>query len=1220
VGSSNSKATNVFQIASASLLGNDSLYGVGALHNVLQVTGTAQTLTDALFLKTGANANLDQLAVSSGNNLVQLGALAEAALQHGGNTFTLTGGAGADTFDLSSLDGTAKVYVNSSASTSGDSIIAGSGGNTLIGGTAASANNSFLFTGTNAISALTSASIIGGGGTNTLRVDTTGDSFSLSNGKFVIGTDASKGTYSNLSGLDVLYVNGSSDTLNLDGADAAGITTIIGGNGPTTIDGTNYVNGRQNLYWDMSQSNGGDSLLGGAVGNGLVGNVFMMANGANLANSTIMGAIHNGTSATDTLQIVQGAQTLGDDVFANEANYGGNIGALLLGSSTLGGNNITLDGNAGTMFDGGLQPLNGAALTVVGGTQADTIDASTFTQNLWINASKGAGDSLVAGTSGNTLIGATSGGNNFVLGSRINGASLVGASNGLDTLQFTDQVTIYSGDLSTVSKIGSLEFLNSNNTVNLGLDAAKAGIKTVILGQGYDSRGGDNISAAGYGLTPITFEVTDQDYLGKSNITGGNGVDTLRFSRDGISVTDGDFANLLQIEVIQASQVAGSTGNHFLIGNSFSAKSLIGGTGRDTVDLTDPGYTPTQTTSYVLGSGYTILTSSGNLPYTKIIGKAGGNEVTISDTGSFKDALFANQSSANIGTLNLTSDTSTGGNSVALSSNAVAAGITKVNLGDGGDTFDATNFKNKNGQSANLTIIGGAGDDLVQTSFAELANLTFNGSHQGNDTLQLVGTSARAITALNGSYDALALNDGNNFVQLSANGAGISSIFGGMGTDTINLSALNTGINVSVNYAQMTNDSIIGSAGTDTLTVDNNNSQGGNDSYFQRKKSIEAVALTDPKGGFNLLLGTNAYAAGIKAVYGFSGTDADTFNAAGFGRALNFVLQDTLAMTQDKITGSGKGDTLSLASTHQIVSNDYFSGITPGSITSFQLGSSPLTAGDTIGSSVHLGSAAQNAGISSLYGSTSFNDTLTQDFSYGEKALFFKTSSGDNLIQVATAAQLNLDTIIGGTGKNTLQITEDSQSINIATYKNKSNIQTLEFAGGSNSLIISGSINHAIGNTGSDTLNASTISNAVTLDGGVSASTGSGVDLLIGSNSNDGNGNTNTFVLANSAGTYYGTTSEGQVNATNYAKIVNYSKGDTLVLSQADLSATGGPGGVAWGNYSFGKAVNGDEIYGDATTKAHFGFYDQVNGQTMLIADIQADSYGALGPMKISFV
>ncbi|MEI6377582.1 MAG: hypothetical protein WCO97_10355, partial [bacterium] len=673
---------------------------------------------------------------------------------------------------------------------------------------------------TNAISALTSASIIGGGGSNTLEVDATSQAFSLGNGSFVNGTDAQGGVFSNLSGLDVLYVNGSSDTLSLDGADAAGITTIVGGSGPTTIDGTNYVNGRQNLYWDLTQSYGGDFLMGGVVGSGKVGNVFLIKNGDNISNSTITGGTHNQLHGTDTLQIAQGGQNIGDDLADPNTPFENisNIGALVLGSDTINGigNNITLGNSAATMFDP--YANNNGAFTLYGGTKADTINASTFSENLWVDGSKGAGDSLVAGVSGNTLIGALSGGNTFVLGSAVNGASLVGASNGLDTLQFAGTVGINTGgntnDLSTVSKIGSLEFLDSNNTVNLGLDAAKAGIKTVILGQGYDSLGGDNISAAGYGLTPITFEVTDQDYLGKSNITGGNGVDTLRFSRDGISVTDGDFANLSQIEVIQASQVAGSTGNHFLIGNSFSAKSLIGGTGRDTVDLTDPGYTPGSTTSYVLNSGYTVLTSSANLPMAKIIGKAGGNEVTISDTGFFTDALFANQSSANIGTLNLTSDTSTGGNSVALSSNAVAAGITKVKLGDGGDTFDATNFKNKNGQAATLVINGGAGDDLVQTSFAELSSLTFNGGHQGNDTLQLVGTSARAITALNGSYDALALNNGNNFVQLTANGAGISSIFGGLGADTINLSALNSGINIDVHYNQLANDSIVGSKRT----------------------------------------------------------------------------------------------------------------------------------------------------------------------------------------------------------------------------------------------------------------------------------------------------------------------------------------------------------------------------------------------------------------------
>jgi len=158
------------------------------------------------------------------------------------------------------------------------------------------------------------------------------------------------------------------------------------------------------------------------------------------------------------------------------------------------------------------------------------------------------------------------------------------------------------------------------------------------------------------------------------------------------------------------------------------------------------------------------------------------------------------------------------------------------------------------------------------------------------------------------------------------------------------------------------------------------------------------------------------------------------------------------------------------------------------------------------------------------------------------------------------------------------------------------------------------SFNHAIGSSGSDNLDAGTTTNEITLDGGSSAI--GGVDLLSGSSTTG----KDTFVLANTARTYYGTTPGGQVtatqSATNYAQITNFAANSTLVLNRTDLGSTGGPGGVAWGNYSFGAAVNGDFINGDETHAAHFGFYDLIAGQNMLIADIQAQKVGTLGPIS----
>lgn len=1028
IGSTNAKASNVYQIGAASLLGNDSIYGSGAGHNLLQVTTAGQTLNDSLFAKMGSLAYLDQISLKGGNNLLQLGASASLALHGavlstslagGGVIVTVTGGAGKDTLDLSGF-GSQNVLVDGSASGLGDSIVAGSGHETLLGGAPTTANNYFLLT----KAALTSpvystafdASIVGGNGTNTLELNSSGQLLSLSNGYTQLN---GRGFSSNVSGIDVLYLNGFSDTLNLNGADAAGITTVVGGKGPSTIDGTNYVSGNQNLYWDLSMSNGGDSLIGGAVGPGNVGNVFRIKNDANLANTHITGSLHGGLSV-DTLQIVQGAQTIGDDDFSLDSN----LGSIVLGSSSQ-GNSITVGSNAAAMAG------TSTTLSITAGTSKDTVNAASYTRNIWVNAAAGSGDSLIAGTSGNTLIGATSGGNTFVLGTAVNGASLVGASNGLDTLQFSGTVGIDTGtntsDLLGISNIGTLELLAGNNLVNLSLDAAQEGIRTIVLGQQGDSVSGDVVDGTHFGFSPLTFLVTDQYYLNNSYLVGGQGSDTLKFSRDGISMTEADFANIQNIEVIQSA----NGNNHFMITDAAEAsgvQTIMGGTGRDTIDLTDTyiGYTPNRTITYDLskdgssgGGGYTVLSTidrfyntAGNTPVaaTRLIGGAGANMLVLTAGSNLSDVAFSNQNQANIGTLDLEI---TGVNAV-LGTNAKAAGIKTVYLGlnDNGDVIDATGF------SGPLTIKGqiSPGNSAVKiqpyydgvqvrTSYAELSNLTYN-AHPlaivgginvgGNDSLVIVGSDARAITSdsLTGTFDALVLGNGNNFVQLTgADSTGLSSIFGGTGRDTIvargftDTSTAYQPVDIIVQAGNLSQDSLEGGfiyagdqAHSDTVSVANGSagaSQTIADTDFLRMTHIQAFAM-DSSAATNLTVGTDAGITGISSIYG--GTlGGDQVNASGATSGIDFILSSSALLASDSFTGSAFNDTLSVSSGN-IADADLATGYTSVEA---------LALNYNTGGSITVDVNAATEGIKSLYGGSG-SDTFTATKAFTGSSLTMK--------------------------------------------------------------------------------------------------------------------------------------------------------------------------------------------------------------------------------------
>jgi Ca2+-binding RTX toxin-like protein len=1212
IGNGSSTATNYFQITNAALLGNNSLVGGSASTDILQFTTTGQVLADAAFAKASGTANLDGLLLTGGGNRLVLGATAQNAFS---SIFTVTGGAaGADTIDASGI-ATSSVYIDGSSARTGSTLIAGSNANTLIGGAVSTANNLFVF---KSAGALTGSSIVGGGGTNTLQLEANAQSIS---------------SFSQISQIDVLNIKGALNSVDLTGADNAGISTVVGGTGPNTVDGSAFSAYNDILTYDFRLSSGGDSLVGGQTGN-----LFQIKDGGNLLNSTISGALI-GVNATDTLQLMTGGQTLGDNAFKNQSNVG-----LLTLAGGVTGNRVTLDGFASSA----------GISSVIGGASRDTIDARTFsgTSGIFVDGSKTTGASLLGSTSvGNTLIGGTNADNVFFLDGIANN-SIVGGSAGRDTLNFSAQTTIVRGDLDSLSGIGALQFNEAGNSVVLGTDALIAGIRTIIGGQGNDT--GSTFNTSAYKTAAVLFQITDQNYLANSAITGGQGVDTLKFSRDGVSITDTDIDNLSSIQVLQTA----NGNNRILISDRFATlagfSTIIGGTGRDTVDITDSdNYNPTLGSStltydFSKGTGYSFIGSIENLPYTRIVGGTGTNNVQISNAGIITDNLFTNQYQANIGTLDLSDDENTA-SSLTLGTKASGAKIRTVNLGShaslsglgSGDTLDVRGYTS----ATNIVIAGGTGDDLVQTSFSELSSFTFNGN-AGNDSLQIVGSNARAIAALAGGFDALVLNDGNNFVNLTANTAGISSIYGGKGVDTISLRGVTTGVNMIVNYNRLgrgsNNASLVGGLGIDTLSIGSGGLPADNvlldDNAFARTASIEALALNE-QGSNNVVLGTNAQKAGIRTIYGstFDGITGgnDTLDASGFGAAVKFVIADVPTMTTDTLIGSAFIDTLALSSDSQLIDDALFAQIDP---TQTALGRRvdklevlQLANGDN---SVTLDVNATAAGIQTVIGGTgedSFtmtskivaansivgglgNDSiilsnggvtvLDSAFTKVSSVELFQTADGDNSVTIGTMAiAAGITTLVGGKGNDSFTMTTTILSANSlnggsgtdtiilsnsasgirsltdADFTKISSVEVLKTANGNNDITIgvraeAARISEVIGGTGNDIFDASDLTSGVTLDGGGRATTN---DELTGGSEAD------LFVLANTGQNYYGTSATA-IGASNFARITNFSNNDILQLNSTE-------------SYTFGVSTWGDR------TLNRFGLYDS-NG---FVGDITTD-------------
>jgi Ca2+-binding RTX toxin-like protein len=1190
-GNDHADADNYFQISAASLLGNNSIVGGAASDDYLQITGTNQTLSDASFAQV---SDLNGLILSGGSNNITLGVTAQAKF---GATISLAGGAnGGDTINLSAT--TNKVYLDASAGSTGDTITAGSNDNTLIGGSAASANDLFIFT---SGSHLNGASIVGGGGTDTLRLS--------ANGQTVVSADLDK-----LSNVEIFDLAGAGNNITL-GNISAGIQTIVGGTGPNTFDASGYNSAPNALTWNMNASNGSDVLLGGADGN-----LFQIRNGANLQNSFI-----TGNTGSDTIQLLAGAQTLGDSTFSNIA--GTSIEQLLLGSAT-NGNSLTL----------GTIAASKGIDTVIGGTRRDTIDATAFNSAITIDASASSGSRLIgstANTNQNTLIGGSAGGNEFVLGS-ISTNSLVGGSNGLDTLTLTQGGALIDTAFIPVSKIGTLKFEDNGNIVTLGTNALIAGIRTLVGGEGLDDGTGNIFNTSAYGSAGVLFQITDQDYLSNvAAIIGGTGVDTLKFSRDGVSVTDENVANLTNIDVLRTA----NGNNHFLIHDDFVAAgidSIIGGTGRDTINMSDNAiYTPTGVADMITmdmsaGSGYTLISSTddfltpspGNFRWAKVIGGSVAGSVILDGT-NLADADFENMYQANIGTLFMRSGSD---NTVVLGENARGTGLDTLTMSVGNDDIDVTDFL------GTLAVNGGAGDDIVETSFAALASLTFTGGG-GDDTLRLVGAEARSITSLAGSYEVFALEAGNNFVIL-ANDAGLSTIFGGSGVDTISMLNNTTGINFVMDATRLGNTagfaSLDGGSGLDTLTV-HGVAGGFADTQFARVGSVnwadDIGAIenfeTDHGASGTYNFGTTAYAAGIQNVYAHTG---DVLNAAAFNdgdagttddRALNFIFVTEADAAAATVTGTGAvgNDTLTLTTDAQAVTDATFANKT--SVETLVLANGA--------NSVILSSNAQTAGLEVVIGGSG-NDTITFDttlqtslvFNGGAQTTFdsatisnsgvtltdayfddwasvekLTTANGNNNIALgANAAGAGIATVIGGTGNDTFNATAFTSAL------------WIDGATGNNSLIGASSANTLIGGTGNDNFTGGGANDSITGGGGTDTfyggegndiiTGGSGTDFLCGvstvsagtSSEIDtltGGGGIDTFALADASNAYYNGPDAG---GANYALIKDFTAGtDKLqlktgvdyVIGGAIYGALGGANCYLYEDFNANLAVDAGE-------------------------------------------
>ncbi|QEI05271.1 DUF4214 domain-containing protein [Pigmentiphaga aceris] len=261
---------------------------------------------------------------------------------------------------------------------------------------------------------------------------------------------------------------------------------------------------------------------------------------------------------------------------------------------------------------------------------------------------------------------------------------------------------------------------------------------------------------------------------------------------------------------------------------SMSFKTVGGDANRTTVNLSEAAAT-----------SYTITTDSAHVNLNRT-GTGASTGVTVAATGNNSLALSGNDAST-VQTL-----TVTGTGSVNFSGQQLSA-LTSVTAGDGGVTLNSTNA------TANaLSINTGAGIDTITANGASINTLN---TGAGNDVVTL-NTGALASGA------TVNLGDGNDIINLAQ--ATDATIDGGMGTDTLNITA------------------------------------NGSGSFRPTLRNIEIVNLTGIDGSAVIDLGGST---GITQV-GFVGNSANFTNEIGFINVGNAALSVTDQSGGARFSGS----------------------------------------------------------------------------------------------------------------------------------------------------------------------------------------------------------------------------------------------------------------------------------------------------------------------------
>jgi Ca2+-binding RTX toxin-like protein len=899
----------------------------------------------------------------------------------------------------------------------------------------------------------------------------------------------------------------------------SGADSVVGGTGNDNISG-----GAGNDTVDGST--GADTIGGGDGNDQITGGtgVDVLTGGAD--NDTFLYA-----AAADLIAATAGADAAIDSVVGGDGNDVVSVAAAIsigvAGADSLaritGVETLTQTAGAGSTVviasDAALSDFR--TINVSAASAANTVTLTGVTVGVSVLAS-GSGDTITVGSGADTITGGA-------------GADSITGGDGADS------ITTGAGQDTVSSGVGNDTIIGGANVTDADLIVGGADTDTLTLSGDYTA--GSALSTASTiseveNITVATGHVTSGTARSYSiAVDNDNNVDTGAAVTTDVLTID---ASALKAAEDLNSDGDSTDGNEAAETLTFTAAtassysvSVTGGAGNDTIT----GSTLADT--IVGGSGNDSIT--GGAGSDSLDGGAGSDEYVYANTHFVAADVIADTGASGTDSVSITSTTAVTdamfANKTGLESATLASAVTYT-LG-------------ANAQAAGITSVTmSAAGTLVASDYTVGLSVTDAGATPQTIT---TGSGADTVTLTTGANDVVTLGAGDDTLAGGAAITAADTLTGGTGTDVLTLAGGATAGNVVATSITFDSDFsgfeqiTVGAGLTATAVANANDTAGSVNDYTLALVDANVVAATTFSVDASALRTTITTGLGGDNEIGGTGANADTTTG-----------EENLSLNASALTGTRSVSVLGGAG------NDTIQG---------------GAGADTITGNAGADSLVGNAGADFITGGDG-NDTITG----GDGADSLDGGNGnDTFVQTISQFNGDADTISGGTGTNTLELSttaavtiadvafngrlsgitnvtvsdnsSDTVTWTLGAYSQAAGVTTVTVGATTVGVIDATSYGVAItlaGDAGADTLTGSALNDTIT--------GGAGADSITG---NAGNDNINGGAGANviDAGTGDDTVTITDVGDSDS---VTLGTGNDTVVGGAAVSAgdtlTGGTG------------------------------------------------------------